>query len=221
MSDLIPPFVAGFNNMVKDVEGLLSIARAGELQREALAVLNVATSGIVAEKEAAVTRGDEDYANLLLGCECVAQALSAELKMWLLLKEEKPDEAWNELISAQMALMDGIRAHRGFAHLEHHAGELEAIEKLIFPPQVFVSSGMIVGFQECSICSGDYDDCDHLISKPYMGELCHIIARDISLDHIALVKEPADKRCRVERFNDEGGVRNRMTWRIEPKASDE
>ncbi|MDD3381663.1 MAG: hypothetical protein PHD68_10735, partial [Rugosibacter sp.] len=73
---------------------------------------------------------------------------------------------------------------------------------------------------ECSICGGDYDDCDHLIGRPYMGRFCYIIARDISLDHVAIVKEPADKRCRVERFNVDGGVRNRMTWRIERRDDD-
>lgn len=220
MSDQLPPVVADFNHTVQSVENLLSIARAGELQREALTLLTSALVGIRSEKAVVVSRGEEDYANLLLGCECVGAALGAELKMWLLLKEEKPDEAWNELVTAQMASVDAVRAHKGFVHLEHHVQRLEAVENLVFPPQVFISSGMLVGYQECSICGGDYDECDHLIGKPYMGKFCCIIARDISLDHVAIVKEPADKRCRVEKFSVEGGVRNRMTWRVEPKASD-
>lgn len=215
MNDQLPAFVADFNRTVESVENLLSIARAGELQREALVTLDAALTSVSNAKAAATAANEEDYANLLLGCECVAAALMAELRMWLLLKEEKPDEAWNELVNAQMASVGAVRAHKGFAHLEQHVERLEAIEKIVFPPQVFVSSGMIVGRQECSICESDYDDCDHLIGRPYTGRFCYIIARDISLDHVAIVKEPADKRCRVERFNVAGGVRNRMTWRIE------
>ncbi|HMS26195.1 MAG TPA: hypothetical protein PKC80_02325 [Burkholderiaceae bacterium] len=215
MSDHLSTFVADFNRTVESVENLLSIARAGELQREAVVTLEATQSSVGGAKAAAAAAGEEDYANLLLGCECVAAALMAELRMWLLLKEEKPDEAWNELVNAQMSSMDAVRAHKVFAHLEQHVQKLEAIEKIVFPPQVFVSSGMIVGHQECSICESDYDDCDHLIGIPYMGRFCYIIARDISLDHVAIVKEPADKHCRVERFNVDGVVRNRMTWRIE------
>ena len=147
MSEQIAPFVAEFNQTVKDVEHLLSIARAGKLQREAIANLDSTLARVGRAKATAAANGEEDYANLLLGCECVATALMSELKMWLLLKEERPDEAWNELVSAQMASVDAVRAHRGFAHLEQHVQRLDAVEKIVFPPQVFVSSGMIVGRQ--------------------------------------------------------------------------
>jgi len=220
MNSHLSPFVAEFNRTVQSVEHLLSIARAGELQREAIIILDTTLTDVGNEKAAAAARNEEDYANLLLGCECVAAVLISELKMWLLLKDEKPDEAWNELVTAQMASVDAVRAHKGFAHLEQYVQKLEAIEKIVFPPQVFVSSGMIVRRQECSICGSDYDDCDHLIGRPYMGRFCYIIAQDISLDHVAIVKEPADKRCRVEEFRVEGGVRNRMTWRIERGEAD-
>lgn len=220
MTDSVPPLVKKFNQTVEDVENLLVITRSGNLQRDALEAISTAAATIGAEKAAAISNGDEDYANLLLGCQCVATALGSEIKMWLCLKQEKPDDAWNELVSAQMASTDAIRAHRGFSHLVQHIRRLEAIENLVFPPQVFVSSGMIVGFQECSICGGDYDECSHLVGKPYMGEFCHILARDISLDHVAIVTDPADKRCRVERFSVEGGYRNRMTWHVEAESDD-
>lgn len=215
MAELLPDFVGEFNARIKDIESFCSIARASELQREALDSATSLLAEVSQEKKAAVSRGDEDYANLLLGCACVVTVLRAELSMWLLLKEEKPDEAWDELVTCQMAAIDATRAHNGFAHLEHHVRRLEAVEKLLFPPQVFISSGMIVGLQECSICGEDYDECEHLIGNPYMGEFCHIIARDIALDHVAIVDYPADKRCRVRHFSVEGGMRNRMTWRVE------
>lgn len=220
MTDSMPPLLKEFNQTVEDVENLLVITRSSRLQRDALDSIVAAAEKISVEKAAAISDGDEEYANLLLGCQCVAAALGSEIKMWLYLKEEKPDDAWNELVNAQMASTDATRAHRGFSHLTQHIHRLGAIEALVFPPQVFLSSGMIVGFQECSICGGDYDDCAHLVCKPYMGEFCHIVARDISLDHVAIVTEPADKRCRVERFSVEGSYRNRMTWCVEAEPDD-
>ncbi|QSX35611.1 hypothetical protein [Shewanella sedimentimangrovi] len=217
MNNNLPPFVSAFNAKVKEAEVFLSIARDSVLQQEVINNLLAFRESIALEMATAIENGNEDYANLLLGCGCVTSALVAELKMWLLLKEDKPDAAWDELITAQMASIDAVRAHPGFAHLAKHNRKLEAIENLVFPPQVFVSSGMIVGKQECSICGTEYGDCDHLVGRPYMGQFCYIIAKDFSLDHVAIVKHPADKRCRVQHFDVEGGTRNRMTWKIEPK----
>ena len=215
MSDNLPQFVQDFNDLVKEAETFLSIARDSGLQKEVIEKLKGKLIDLEAEKNKAIGSHNEDYANLLLGCECVASTLLSEIEMWLYLKTEKTEKAWDFLVAAQMAAIDAARAHDGFRHLEHHNRRLEAIEQLVFPQQVFISSGMIVHKQECSICGGDYDDCEHLIGKPYMGEFCYIIAKDIELDHVSIVESPADKRCRVERFSVEGGTRNRMTWKFE------
>ena len=217
MNDNLPPFVSEFKTKVQEAEIFLSIARDSALQQEAIENLMAFSESIVTEMAIAIENKDENYANLLLGCACVTSALVAELRMWLLLKEDKPDAAWDELVTAQMASVEAVRAHPGFAHLAEHNRKLEAIERLVFPPQVFISSGMVVGRQECSICGTEYGDCDHLVGKPYMGRFCYIIAKDLSLDHVAIVEHPADKRCRVQHFDVEGGSRNRMTWKVEPK----
>jgi hypothetical protein len=220
MNDQLSPFVQAFNQSVREAEVFLCITRDSELQRAALAALQSKVEEVSIEKSAAIEAQDEDYANLLLGCQCVALALSAEIKMWLLLKGGNPDAAWDELITAQMASIDAVRAHEGFHHLEQNNLKLEAIESLIFPPQVFISSGLVVSTQECSICGNEYEDCDHLVGKPYMGKFCHINARGLKADHVALVKDPADKRCRVTQFGVEGGNRNRMTWKVHPRSDD-
>lgn len=41
-----------------------------------------------------------------------------------------------------------------------------------------------------------------------------MIPRQIEPDHVALVGEPADKRCRVAYFSDQGKKRSRMTWKL-------
>ncbi len=219
MNNSLPPFISSFNAQVKEAEVFLSIARDSGLQQQVIENLLALCPSVAAEKYSAIKNRNEDYANLLLGCECVTSALIAELKMWIFLKEDKPDAAWDELVTAQMASVDAVRAHPGFAHLSEHNRKLEAIEEILFPPQVFISSGMIVGKQECSICGEEYGDCNHLVGKPYMGRFCYIIAKELSLDHVAIVEHPADKRCRVQHFDVDGVSRNRMTWKIEPKKN--
>jgi hypothetical protein len=75
---------------------------------------------------------------------------------------------------------------------------------------------MIVRHQECSICGSEYGDCDHLAGKPYWGKFCYIIAKDFEPHHIAVVRNPADKRCRIMGFSVDNGERNRMTWKVGP-----
>jgi len=220
MNNQLSPFIQAFNHSIRDAEIFLCITRDSELQRTALETLRTKIEEVSIEKRAAIEAQDEDYANLLLGCQCVARALTAEIKMWLFLKGGNPDAAWDELVAAQMASIDAVRAHDGFHQLEQNNRKLEAIESLIFPPQVFISSGLVVNTQECSICAKEYEDCEHLVGKPYMGTFCHINARGLKADHVALVKDPADKRCRVTQFGVEGGNRNRMTWKVHSRSHD-
>jgi len=209
-------YLEHFNGTIRECEIFCSIARDSGLQRDAIAQLGKLIEELRGLKAKAVEAGDEDLANILLGCESVANCISAEIAMWLLLKEEKPDEAWDQLVTAQMAAADAARAHKGFEHLEAQAQRLHEVEQLVFPPQVFVSTGLIVRHQECSVCGKEYGECDHLAGKPYMGQFCSFIAKDIEPDHVALVKNPADKRCRIMQFRVDGGERNRMTWKVQP-----
>ena len=204
MSNIPPNFIIEFNELIKKSETFLWIARDSELQREACENLESVLPKIVEEKKKAIENNDEDYANQLLGCECVANSLL-----------EEPEKAWNHLVAAQMKANDASKAHGDFQCFEHHSSRLEMIERIVFPPQCFVSSGMIVHKQECSVCGQDYDECEHAAGKPYMGEFCSIIARDSRIDHFAIVENPADKCCRLSHINDVDGMsRNTMTWKI-------
>jgi hypothetical protein len=214
-------FFQEFNTFIKTCEMFCSIARDSELQRDACRKLEFKILEIHEEKNCAIENQDEDYANSLLGCACAAKAVLSELRMWLLLKEEKPENAWDELINAQDALQAAIRAHRGFLHLSKPIKRLDVIEKIIFPPQMFMSSGLLVRTQLCSICGSDYDDCHHVAGRPYMGQFCAIVAEGLEADHVAIVDIPADKRCRVISFETKEGYRNRMTWKLEKQSESE
>ena len=215
MSNDLPNFIIQFNNFVEESQILLSIARDSELQQEEYENLENILPEIAQEKKKAIENNNEDYANLLLGCECVTNFLINELKMWLLLKQEKPEKAWDCLVDAQMEATRAVKAHDGFRHLEHHRHRLEIIEKVVFPPQVFISVGAIVHEQECSICGEDSDECEHLAGEPYMGEFCYVTIKNAHLDHVSLVETPTNKRCRVISFNVDGGSCNWMTRKIE------
>lgn len=210
-----------FNATVEGATNLTYIVRDSNLQREALAKLSMLAANVEDWKKRAISEQDENYANIFLGCECVIEALISELNMWLQLKDGRPDDAWKSLVDAQMATRDAVRSNDGFSHLVARATRLVNIERVVFPDQVFLSMGLIVRRQECSICDAEYEDCPHVVGKPYMGEFCRCILRDIEPDHVAMVKEPANKQCRIIYFNAEGGKRNRMTWRVEPDAIDD
>jgi hypothetical protein len=210
-----------FNISVEGKANLSYIVRDSDLQRDALTELSALAAKVEDWKKQAISAQDENYANLFLGCECVIEALSAELNLWLQLKNGQPDDAWSSLVDAQMATRDAIRAHEGFSHLEARATRLVNIERVVFPDQVFLSMGLIVRRQECSICHAEYEGCNHVVGMPYMGKFCRCILLDIEPDHVAMVKDPANKRCRIVYFSAEGGKRNRMTWRVEPDAIDD
>jgi len=219
MSGAPTVFVEDFNKIIDECTNFACITRDGGLQRQAISRLDELLSEIAAEKSTAISANNEDYANLLLGCECVARGIAAEIKMWLLLKEGRPDAAWDQLVTAQTNIADAPRAHKGFSHLTDHVERLNAIEQLVFPPQVYLSTGFIVQKQICSPCENDYEDCGHIKGHPYMGKFCTVRLIPSAVDHVAFVENPANKRCRVLTFSAEGGYRNRMTWLVEPRTN--
>ena len=216
MSSSADECIKSLNTIVEDCEIYDFATRDSDLQKEACETLHGMLARCANLKAQAITQQDEEFANTLLGFECVAYSLLGSLSMWIKLKEQRPDEAWDHLISAQSAAIYAAKADRHFSHLEKRVKDLENIEELIFPPQVFVSAGLIVRRQECSICQCEYGECNHLAGRPYWGEFCSIVAKDFEGNHVALVKAPADKRCRIMQFTVETGERNRMTWKIDP-----
>ena len=68
-----------------------------------------------------------------------------------------------------------------------------AIEKLIFPPQKFTSWGIVFRSRLCSICGSEYGegDCDHLVGKPYMGEICHTRVLELETGRSPRLRHPS------------------------------
>jgi len=203
-----------------EVEPLLFLARDTGLQKEALVSTERLIKRSERERIAAIMAKDERQANNRLGLTAVVRALECELQMYISLKEDRPDQAWTKLIDAQDAVSAAVRASPDFTNLPAKFQHLRKMETWFFPPQVFMSAGLIVRKQRCSICQDDYNQCDHVAGRPYMGRFCTIELRQASPDHISFVEAPADRRCRITSFSDTGGTRNRMTWVLTPGAQE-
>jgi hypothetical protein len=205
-----------FNAVVAECGVFCFCTRNTELQNAACARLEDVRSLVDAAKAKAIENADESFANDLLGCSYLAVAMVAELEMWVLLKQENPDAAWNKLVSAQHNLANAMKASAGFSHLESRIERLDSIEKTVFPKQIFFSSGLVVKEEICSICNTEYEDCVHIKGRPCMGQLCVVRLIPLAVDHVAMVEQPASKYCRALTRRTDGVVRNIMTGLAEP-----
>lgn len=212
MSDL-DGWYRRFGAVARDAEALCFITRAVELQREVLGRVDGELAALGQDKAAAQASGDDNAANYFLALECLFAALAHELRMWVFLKEDEPERAWDELVFAQNALAAAPRAHEVGDIALVRVPWLADVERVVFPPQVFVSAGF-TSVARCSICGDVYGKCDHLVGRAYSGRFCSLVHGQVGATEVSFVETPADKRCRVREFSDDGGFRNRMTWRL-------
>ncbi len=140
---------------------------------------------------------EPDKANAMLSVGFALHSIINQLSMWIGLKEGRHEDAWNALINAQEATEAAASTHDICSDLVAQSKRLSALEHLLFPPQMFGSTGCIVRAAQCSICLGDYESCDHLAGVPYNGELCRRIITDADLLECSIVYHPANKRCRM------------------------
>lgn len=189
------------------------LSRGVEFQRDAILTLQSLYKEGQEIKRQAVAICDEDLANQTLCYELMVQSLTQELKMWIAFKEDQPDEAWDHLVAAQSYARSANRVYEVGKNLEQYVNKLTILENLLFPPQTFMSIGGIVRKAECSICQGEYGQCDHVKGRPYMGEICARVIKEIDLKEVSLVDDPANRHCRVTSFESENGHRSIMTWR--------
>ncbi|RYG20550.1 MAG: hypothetical protein EON96_00810 [Caulobacteraceae bacterium] len=209
--------IAGFNARLSDTEVFLFMTRDTALQRDAVVDMRALEEEAEWVKADCNKAGDETGANLMLAFQCAADSYAEELQMWIALKSDQPDDAWNHLVGAQEANDALLRLKAPFGAVERRGGRLLQLEGLVFPPQAFISAGCIVEASYCSVCKSDYDACHHIAGRAYRGRFASQIPVKIRGDHVALVDVPADKRCRATLISHEGRARSKMTWRVSDK----
>lgn len=181
----------------------LYIARDAVLQQMAIEEFEAFLKRLGDIKKKAVTEGDEDSANAALSISALIDSFINELKMYLCLKSNEPNKAWDYLIKAQRAGRVSFEAHPITERFEKYPSKLLLLEKTLFPSQMFTSVAMVIGKSVCSICGEEYKDCEHLVGKAYMGEVCFRIHHEIAeVIESSFVDEPADKHCRVTEYWD-------------------
>jgi len=217
----IDDFLNGtFSQTISECQKFLYIARAEEYQIQSIEKLHQLDNEVKSLKKMAIEQQDEDSANTLLSVEYLVKTLIGELKMWLELKNGKPDKAWNHLVEAQINLQDSCQVDNlPNISCEGYMNKLLILEKILFPAQIFASPGYVAEDCECSICGKDYNECDHITGKAYMGEMCYTILRNVRFVEFSIVDEPSDKHARITEFSDGDVIRDRMTWREISKSS--
>jgi hypothetical protein len=196
---------------LKEGMQLCFLVRDSELQRAYIYKLTLLREEVGQAKAAYAEH--EDSANLCLSLEYSLDAQLNELKMWLALKDNQAGVAWGHLVDAQSATHWAVLAHKASENLLVNQERLLLVEKLVFPPQVFFSTEMIVREALCSICGSIYGECDHIVGRPYKGQLCFRRLTKCDVQEVSFVDEPANKHCRILTIVDEGVKRDYLTRR--------
>jgi len=199
----------------------LYFSRAEASLDDAAMKLTASLEEIVGHKKTAMGLNSEDEANSWLSLEFLTVATFHEFKMVYLLKQGKPNEAWESLIDAQSSATDAYRSHpitaERFGELLDHLLE---VESLWFPPMLFMSNVVITDPGTCSICKNDYSsNCTHIEGKPYNGALCKKMINEYKeLKRIDIVKNPKTKKHRAKAVIEDGYVRDWISGAMTPSA---
>lgn len=107
--------------------------------------------------------------------------------------------SWNNLQDT----LDGLRVlkkfgiYRQLPFVDLIECQTVSLEK-IYPYGLFASIEAIIGDVRCSVCGKNMDslECPHIRGELYAGQMAYgIVGKIESLNAIALVEHPADKRC--------------------------
>jgi hypothetical protein len=124
-------------------------------------------------------------------------------RLWRLILDEKFSESWRVLQDAA----DSLRLVKKFSSIDVNSLDEQLAElERTYPYGVFFSIGALVERFDCSICGEDIDStsCAHRRGCLYRGRMAHAVAHNkISIDHIAIVDQPQDRRC-VVAYDDSG-----------------
>lgn len=164
-----------------------------------------------------ICKADEPRANAAFRAQMLVSGTKHFLEMWVRLKENDPIQAWNSLVEAQKDFEIAQRIlflHETQAILMH----LLAVERVVFPPQSFFSSGYTYPEAFCTICNQRYGDCDHVQGRIYMGQICRRRILKSNFTEVSIVFTPRDKRCRIAEYAEGGKVYCTLTRREIPQA---
>lgn len=147
------------------------------------------------------TVGD-DVLNELYVLKTIPNILENYAKYWESITESRLKESWQHLQDCLscLRLLKRFSPKESTTIVDFHESQLIELEKL-YPYKMFASVGMLADGFECSICGKDIDslECEHIRGELYRGTMAVAVAKGIrQLNHVALVSNPADKRCVID-----------------------
>lgn len=193
------------------------ITRGQEFQKQAIDELEDLVEGIrdVKEEMKKEEYGEEN-ANIALCLEKIVHSLIEELRLYIDLKDDSPNEAWEHIVAAEKSVEDSIAVHEisGDFNAEERRQKLDLMKDNLFPMQMFNSVGGVVEKATCSVCGEDYEDCEHVKKLPYNGEQCVRKIEEFDIHEVSMVSDPALPMARWHVIEDnQGNMRDIMTWR--------
>jgi len=190
-----------------------------EFQRECVQALTSLHDRLKELRDTFIAHSNEPYANAAFRAQMVVSAVKRLLEMWILLKEEKPDDAWDRLIEAQQKLAVAQRVYFD-ADTETFLRHLLSVEEVVFPAQVFLSCGFkyVATDARCTICNQQYGECDHISGRIYMGRICRRRILKHEVIETSIVPHPQDKRCRMVAYTENGTWYCTLTRRERPQG---
>lgn len=169
-----------------------------DLQKAEVEVIKIYRNELISQKEKYAKQNLENEANLIYCIENSLLAIEYELQMLINIKENKMNEAWGNLVNAQVIYRIVVRnSYFEINSANGYIERLEEYEKLLFPSMPFASIGGIIKKSHCSICNENYNKCNHIKGKVYNGKLCVREISDIELEEVSFVETPANKHCRA------------------------
>lgn len=209
-----------FNEMAAIAQRKAFITVDTEIQKEEIEAIINYRNDLSELKKKYVERDLENEANLVYCIENSLFAVQQELQMLVNIKEGKMDEAWGNLVNAQVTYGTVLRNYP--FEIESADGYIERLagyEKLLFPKMLFSSVGGIIKKSHCSICNEKYSKCEHIKGRLYKGEHCARVITEMELEEASLVESPANKHCRILATSYNGKTVNVLTLREEALIS--
>lgn len=202
-----------FCNFVASYNKFSFYTRSINLQRKGVSECEKYLLVIKKYKSQAIDRKNEYEANNLFHMQCVINALRSYLLMWIQIKGNEFQKSWVSLIDAQEYLSIALKVNSYEGIINFQSQMISAENTLFSGSKYYLSSGFIETVGKCSICKMPFTVCEHIENEVYMGEFCQRIERKmLSIDHVAFVDNPRDRRCIITSMSDdEGNEINRFT----------
>jgi hypothetical protein len=158
-------------------------------------------------KKQAADQKIEKMANKFFEIQCILNAVVSTLQLWINIKTDQLQSAWDCLIDAQEYVNYALKANAEHPLFIDFKERLQNIETVTFPPfGLYNSVGLAFTGGECSVCGQPLSSCEHIEEKIYYGVVCkRVNIENVALNHVALVKSPKDRRCIVTEFEFEEG----------------